>query len=663
MTQRKWLPLVGFVLLTAALGWWVFEVALLDPVDRSTASGYGQFVLAAVGLPISLVALWRAAAGSPVPDLDEVTDQLALAMRSQGEATAVERRLIQPAPLPIRWRRAGGGLAGPVSAATDGQHWFDPLPGLTRVTVDHISSGTRQNLHAIYGGLPSGRLMIVGGPGAGKSSAAVLLMLDALRYREQATSDVHRRQIPVPVMFTLRSWDPNTTSLRDWLTAKLTDLPPLRGWTRLAGKLLDAGRIAVFLDGLDEIVEQVRPRALLALSEQATFRLVLLTRSAELAEAVRHHGLYSAVALELQALPPDTVAEYLLRPLTDPAPDSWRRVATTVTSRPGSPLGRSLVTPLWVSLVHDVYHPTGPVGELLDETRFPTPKAITDHLLDRAVTAAYSPRPGRPVPRYSAYRARRALTLIARRLNAQTTRDLAWWDIPRWIPASVRILLSTLFGGALFAVVFGVALSTLFGTVVALRGGLVVGGVLGSVFGLAITIVGARPPAKVRLSFGSVFSLAGARYRLGAGLSSGFAVYWLEGAPKGVITLILVTLLSGFITPSNGTGEPADPVQTWRRERALWLVFWLTLGATLDLMFDSPVMLVAVSCMFLSLAVMGLQSWQTALTQVYLAIRHGTPLRLVRFLEDARERHLLRTVGPVYQFRHATLQDRLAEKG
>jgi len=51
----------------------------------------------------------------------------------------------------------------------------------------------------------------------------------------------------------------------------------------------------------------------------------------------------------------------------------------------------------------------------------------------------------------------------------------------------------------------------------------------------------------------------------------------------------------------------------------------------------------------------------TAAALVHLAIRHKIPLRLIAFLEDARSRHLLRTVGPVYQFRHAKLQDRLAQ--
>jgi hypothetical protein len=55
-------------------------------------------------------------------------------------------------------------------------------------------------------------------------------------------------------------------------------------------------------------------------------------------------------------------------------------------------------------------------------------------------------------------------------------------------------------------------------------------------------------------------------------------------------------------------------------------------------------------------------TWAASLTFVQLAVRRRTPVRLVRFLEDARDRNVLRTVGPVYQFRHARLQDRLAAK-
>ena len=54
------------------------------------------------------------------------------------------------------------------------------------------------------------------------------------------------------------------------------------------------------------------------------------------------------------------------------------------------------------------------------------------------------------------------------------------------------------------------------------------------------------------------------------------------------------------------------------------------------------------------------RTWTVSLTFAQLAMRWHTPVRLMRFLDDARQRDVLRTVGPVYQFRHARLQDRLA---
>jgi hypothetical protein len=52
----------------------------------------------------------------------------------------------------------------------------------------------------------------------------------------------------------------------------------------------------------------------------------------------------------------------------------------------------------------------------------------------------------------------------------------------------------------------------------------------------------------------------------------------------------------------------------------------------------------------------------TMLTAAQLAATERTPLRLMAFLEDARRRNLLRAAGPVYQFRHARLQERLAQQ-
>lgn len=113
------------------------------------------------------------------PSLDEQTNVLATAMRNQWQQAALERRLLEPAPLPIRWSRSTRPVAGPPAAATttgDGQPRFDPLPGLVGVTTTQLRKGDRHALHSIYGGLDSGRLVIVGAAGSGKSAAAILLL-------------------------------------------------------------------------------------------------------------------------------------------------------------------------------------------------------------------------------------------------------------------------------------------------------------------------------------------------------------------------------------------------------------------------------------------------------------------------------------------------------
>jgi hypothetical protein len=54
-------------------------------------------------------------------------------------------------------------------------------------------------------------------------------------------------------------------------------------------------------------------------------------------------------------------------------------------------------------------------------------------------------------------------------------------------------------------------------------------------------------------------------------------------------------------------------------------------------------------------------SWLSYLAaHSYLAARGRMPWRLMRFLDDAHERGVLRRAGGLYQFRHARLQDHLA---
>lgn len=673
---------------------------------------------------------------------DEVTDAFAMAMRTQWEDAAHDRRLLQPAPLSIRWRRCREKVAGSLIAAgvsrSDYGAPFAPLPGLTSVTPQMLEGGDQRALHRVYGGLPHGRLLIAGDVGTGKSSAAVLLLLDALRYREQVDGQ-DRHRIPVPVLFTFTGWDPDTTPLHEWLITKLTsDIPLLhgrRGKIR-AAKLLDHGRIAVFLDGLDEVPEHVRPRALQALSEQATFRLVLTARTHELTVAAAQHTLIGAVALEL--LPPRRAdaADYLLRPLTEPAPPAWRTLATTLTDSPDSPIAQALTTPLAISLLRDVYPPTAPVDDLLDTTRFPHPDMITVHLLDHAITAAYTPRPGQPPPPYPPDTARRALTLVAHHLAQRRTRDFAWWTIPTWIPRASRLLLTSLpttlavglaaglgYGpsgglglglatglavglvviasfGLTAGFAFGLAVGLTLGLAVTLAFGLAAGLAIGLAAAFTVGLAGAATPESVRhirwrrprtlrevrigLGFGLVV-VAGFGFVVGAGAgATAGLIAGLAAAPTlGPVAWLAAILVCGPSDNLTAAAEPTSPASLWHNHLAVCLALELLFAPALALaglasalairlMPGTTIAYASIVSVLAITLVVGLTTvlvltfvapmGQAIIAQIYLATRYRIPLRLMRFLEDARSRHLLRTVGPVYQFRHATLQDRLAHQ-
>src|SRR5262245_8282085 len=58
----------------------------------------------------------------------------------------------------------------------------------------------------------------------------------------------------------------------------------------------------------------------------------------------------------------------------------------------------------------------------------------------------------------------------------------------------------------------------------------------------------------------------------------------------------------------------------------------------------------------------GRTSWgQFTIARAWLAARRQLPLRLLAFLDDAHQRGVLRQAGTFYQFRHALLQDHLAD--
>ena len=152
--------------------------------------GFGGLAISVAGIAAGWIAwIWghKTSQGSGVvsgQELGRLADLLARTVDAEWTRAAGERGLLEPEPIPVRWQRSTAPVAGPVAAAVASTR-FAPLPGLAAAGEQRLQAGQVSELHEVYGGLGSGRLMIAGGPGSGKSSAAVLLILAALRYREE----------------------------------------------------------------------------------------------------------------------------------------------------------------------------------------------------------------------------------------------------------------------------------------------------------------------------------------------------------------------------------------------------------------------------------------------------------------------------------------------
>jgi hypothetical protein len=85
--------------------------------------------------------------------------------------------------------------------------------------------------------------------------------------------------------------------------------------------------------------------------------------------------------------------------------------------------------------------------------------------------------------------------------------------------------------------------------------------------------------------------------------------------------------------------------------------FGLSYGVFRGISFGGLAGLVSGAAVALTL----IRSWDSRLAFLQIHLAENGPLRMMNFLEDAHQRGILRTVGPVYQFRHARLQDRLTE--
>ncbi|GAA1313779.1 hypothetical protein GCM10009647_039980 [Streptomyces sanglieri] len=375
--------------------------------------------------------------------------EFAREIRRRWQREEEHRRVHDPFPLPVRWQDAPESL-------TDHSENIQRLPpGATPDRMD--LSGDLSSVAEVYRRVGSGRLVVLGRAGSGKSILTIRFVLDQLEAREP-----HDR---VPVIFSISSWDPTAVALRDWLIDRLLrDHPHLTrrasDGSTLATALVDADLVLPVLDGFDEIAEGLRSTALEVLNA-TSLPLVLTSRRGEFAEAVQEAGapLVWAAGLELTDLTFDDLADYLPR-TARPVPRGdggssavWTPVLDRLRARESgaaTPLARVLSTPLMIVLARTMYSeaPDRNPAELLDAERFPDENSLEEHLLAGFVPTVYRRRVAersatrRREPHRDPERAERWLGHLAQHLARLDgdQQDLAWWRIGDSLRLSTRLL-------------------------------------------------------------------------------------------------------------------------------------------------------------------------------------------------------------------------------
>jgi hypothetical protein len=582
------------------------------------------------------------------------------------------RRVHDPFPLPVRWSRGPAHLA---------DHWANVVgspDGETHLCVPQ--TGTVADVLLLFDAIPSRRLVILGRPGAGKTTLTLEFVWQFLEAKR------HQLDSRVPVILPVATWDPSEQSLRDWMAAQLSEFPGLRkrkrkGKQTVAAELVYDGHIFPILDGLDEMEAELRPYALKALNAQLDRGdpFILTSRAEEYAAAVEHGDVLTAAAvIHLEDVTFDDIADYLprtTRPTNqEAARTKWDPVLDRLRNAPTDPAASALLsvltTPLMVSLARTIYSDGSddPI-ELLDTEEFADAWEIADHLLDSFVPAVYD-RPPQDADatarssRWDAAKTERWLGCLALRLHAEGEQTLQLW--------AARSSYVYVFAGLLFTTSILLGISTLFlgrevGYLDAIAGGLFLGFSGGMV-------------ADWRYPEGEdVGAMSGVVGRMLVGVALYGSAWRLDSVWEWIVLYVVSTFVGswtvyprwlGFGINTSKLVRPGEVVQAFRKNVMLKVAL-AGLGIAglpvlvCRIIFGTPRTATAALLVLIASCALGnalASGWFSGLlTRAYLALTGQAPLRLLAFLDDAHGRGILRQTGILYEFRHALLHDRLAD--
>lgn len=679
--------MLGIIFLAVALVmWWLArESSLPKSAPGLISLNVAQIMATATGVIglanglVQFLSWWRTSRRPPPApsqsDVDNAKDVLAGLVEEQWRDETILRSLADPEPIPVPWRSTEHAelMDHPRLIAKD----FVSFPSL---------GGNIAGMAADFRALRCRRLVILGGPGSGKTTLAVQLLMELLRTRLPGE--------PVPVLLSAARWDAEVhPRLQEWLGDCLAvDYPALAaaGFGPDTAKTLAVrGEVLPILDGLDELPGQARAGVLLALNHSMGQRdqLILTCRTEQFAESVDLIGdvLTAAAVIEPGALTAETAADYLQASLPPRPHPAWLHVLDALREGNAPALAEVAATPLGLWLVRCAYVVTHQDPAPLLELGRADAAGLYDHLCDRLIPALVDARtpaadaaePFRPRHAWNPEHVRHWLAYLSGQLLTlgEDTRDVAWWHLARYTSTrAVRLAV-------------GVASGVLVGLpIAAVTHSPRAGAVIGLLSALAVLVMTRSwftdPPGHAEFQVRGRLSLLGRTLAeaVVAGLLGALAGWLLShrlamaalmiGLLSGLIYVLTVGVIRWVEHPTS-TATARSPRSTWCADRNLTLIRALCgLGVGLMVGVLSHVAGLSTPTALVGGLLLGLlfglilgshHAWLAyTLTIPRLARRGRLPLRTMCFLDDAHRLGLLRAEGPFYQFRNFELQRRLA---
>jgi hypothetical protein len=625
-------------------------------------------------------------------ELDELHAALAQLRRDvvrQWSEELSARGLEQPKPIELQFVRSARNTAAAIE---------DPAP-VGPNSMDYLNLGSatgRQRLVRQFLRLDKRQLLILGERGSGKSTTALLLTTDLLL---DSTEDAL-----VPVLLSLADWNPADLPISDWICDRVASDYPEVANINVAGdavrSLMASRKIVAVLDGLDERSGESLRDAILSLNESLAHGLpaIITCRTNRFIEGTKlaAHTLADLPAFKIRPIAADDVVEYLSS--KGEVSPGWDPLIQRIRSSPHSAVGQALSTPLMLWLAARVFtrrpgmdnsDDIGQPSDLLDE-QYSSAGEIEAFLLGRFLKVVYSaaPRPADALPlrRYSADKATRYLTFLAKHLteahwdrnsNSTPGTDINWWRLyqtfERWEVAFAGLLI--------IGPIIGIPALALWVVDPHVRNDpipVLVPIAICLLVGIVVSVLFRAPvPGRFRLGFGPI----GERWsalKLGisygciaaATLTVGLVSYlaFRENFGKALLRAGTTGGLAGlavvFVAILNGpvdTATAPSPQRVLREDRrvamAMFLFTTVLVGLVIAFENDIPIGLAAGTCAGIATGI-GLSAWGWfVVCRTWLYLTGRAPVRYMDFLEDAYLRGVLRKSGTSYQFRHARLRN------